>query len=79
MHTLVDVPAVNIPARALEADAAERWQTDLNEPNKFEVSSMAVSPESVVAVVRYQNRVRSQPRWFVAHAWLWFCRAQDSE
>ncbi len=50
-------------AETFEADGAVRWQSDLNEPNKFEVHSLAVCPESVVAVVQYQNRVRAQPQW----------------
>ncbi|MHC4400868.1 MAG: outer membrane protein assembly factor BamB family protein, partial [Planctomycetota bacterium] len=53
-------------AELFSADGAVRWQSDLNEPNKFEVHSLAVCPEAVVAVVQYQHRVRSQPQWFLA-------------
>ncbi|MFH0901081.1 MAG: hypothetical protein V2A73_10665, partial [Pseudomonadota bacterium] len=51
---------------AFEADGAVRWQSDLNEPEKFEGLSLAVCPESVVAVVQFQNQVRAQPQWFLA-------------
>jgi len=53
-------------ADVFEADGAVRWQSDLGEPNKFETLSLAVCPNSVVAVVQYQHRIRSQPQWFVA-------------
>jgi outer membrane protein assembly factor BamB len=52
-------------AETFAADGAVRWQSDLGEPNKFEVHSLAVCPESVVAVVQYQHRVRAQPQWFL--------------
>ncbi|HUT88575.1 MAG TPA: PQQ-binding-like beta-propeller repeat protein [Thermoguttaceae bacterium] len=53
-------------ADVFATDGAVRWQSDLNEPNKFEVHSLAVCPESVVAVVQYQNRARAQPQWALA-------------
>jgi len=53
-------------ADTFQADGAVRWQSDLNEPEKFEVLSLAVCPQSVVAVVQFQNRVRAQPQWFLA-------------
>ncbi|MFH1924000.1 MAG: PQQ-binding-like beta-propeller repeat protein, partial [Planctomycetota bacterium] len=53
-------------AQVFEADGAVRWQSDLNEPEKFEALSLAVCPESVVAAVQFQNRVRAQPQWFLA-------------
>ena len=52
-------------ADLFEADGAIRWESDLNEPDKFEVLSLAVCPASVVTVVQYQHRARSQPQWFV--------------
>jgi outer membrane protein assembly factor BamB len=56
----------NSLGQVFEADGAVRWQSDLDEPNKFEALSLAVCPESVVAVVQFQNRVRAQPQWFLA-------------
>jgi outer membrane protein assembly factor BamB len=42
-----------------------RWETNLGQPNKFEAVSMAVAQNAVVAVVRYQQKFRSQPQWYV--------------
>lgn len=53
-------------ADALSAEGAVRWQTDLGQPNKFEVLSLAVCPNAVVAVVQFQQRIRAHPEWFVA-------------
>jgi outer membrane protein assembly factor BamB len=55
----------NTLADTLAADGAVRWQTDLDEPAKFEVVSLAVCPTSVVAVLQYQQRFRAQPTWYV--------------
>ncbi|MEQ8789248.1 MAG: PQQ-binding-like beta-propeller repeat protein [Pirellulaceae bacterium] len=52
-------------AQTLEDDGAIRWQTDLDEPTKFEVVSLAVDPKTVVAVLRYQLKIRAQPTWYV--------------
>jgi outer membrane protein assembly factor BamB len=62
------------------ADAgAVRWQSDLNNPNKFEVLAAAVTPGRVAAIVQFQHRVRAHPQWQVAAlntedgtpAWFW--------
>lgn len=49
----------------LERDAAIRWHTDMNQPNKFEAISLAVCPNAVVGVVKYQDRIRAQPSWYL--------------
>jgi len=51
---------------ALSSDGAVQWQTDLNQPSKFEVVSMAVCPDVVIAVFAYQQRVRARIEWSVA-------------
>ena len=43
-----------------------RWQTDLGEPQKFEVSSLALGPDSVVATVQYQIKHRAQTQRYLA-------------
>ncbi|MAV36955.1 MAG: hypothetical protein CMJ59_16025 [Planctomycetaceae bacterium] len=50
---------------SLREQGAMRWQSDLDEGNKFETISLAVSPNAVVAVLRFQQRFRSQTQWFV--------------
>ena len=47
-----------------EADAV-RWETNLGEPNKFEAVSLVVCPNAVLAVVRNQQKFRSQPQWYL--------------
>ena len=49
----------------LERDKAIRWQSDLNGASEFEAVSMAVCPNAVVAVVKYQNRTRAHAQWYV--------------
>ena len=44
---------------------AVRWESDMGEPNKFEVVSLAVASDAVVAVFQFQDKFRSQPQWFV--------------
>jgi len=53
-------------ATALQQDKAIRWQTDLNQPNKFEAISLVVCRNAIVAVVRYQQRNRAHPQWYLA-------------
>ena len=53
-------------AQAFHADGATGWTTDLDNPNKFEVLALAVTPLRVAAVVQFQNRVRAHPQWQVA-------------
>jgi len=64
----------NIPPRqrrwlnltsALEKSGGVRWQTDMDQPNKFETVSIVTCPDKVVAAVKYQMRFRAQPQWFV--------------
>jgi hypothetical protein len=52
-------------AQTLLDDGAVRWETDLDEPTKFEVVSIAVCPKTVVSVLKYQQRFRAQPTWYV--------------
>ncbi len=52
-------------ASLLEEDKAIRWQSDLGESRSFEALSTVVCSNAVVAVVRYQHRVRSQPSWYL--------------
>ncbi len=52
-------------AQALQSSGGVRWQSDLGQPDQFEVLSLAVCPGSVVAVVQSQNRIRSQPQRFL--------------
>lgn len=42
-----------------------RWETNLGQPNRFEAVSMVVSPNAVLAVVRYQQKFRAQPQWYL--------------
>ena len=50
---------------SLQDQGAMRWQSDLGETNKFETVSLVVSPNAVIAVLRYQQRFRSQAQWFL--------------
>jgi len=49
----------------LEKDKAIRWQSDLNGVSEFETVSLAVSPNAIVAVVKYQQRTRAHAQWYV--------------
>jgi outer membrane protein assembly factor BamB len=51
-------------ALALQQDGAALWQTDLGQPNKFEVVSIALCPNAVVVAVGHQVRFRAHPQWF---------------
>jgi outer membrane protein assembly factor BamB len=53
-------------ASALEQEGAVRWQTNLDQPNKFEAVSLAVCPNAVVAVIKHQQATRAHPQWYVA-------------
>ena len=53
-------------AETLSSLDAIRWQSDLGQPNKFEAVSLAVSPATIVAVLKYQARYRARPQWYVA-------------
>ena len=66
------LPATATPAQrrwlgladALKSDNGVRWATDLDQ-KEFEVVSLAVCPTSVAAVVKYQDRARAHPEWFL--------------
>ena len=50
----------------LEQGDAVRWKTDLGSSNKFEVVSLLVCPNAVVAVTHFQSRNRAQPQWWLS-------------
>ena len=51
-------------ADAFRKDEGVRWESNLGE-QEFELVSLAVCPTSVVAVVKYQVRIRAHPQWFL--------------
>ena len=53
-------------ASAIKASDTIRWQTDLDHSEKFETVALAVCPNTIVAVLQYQDPFRSQPQWYVA-------------
>ena len=52
-------------AGSLSSLQAIRWQSDLDQANKFEAVSLAVCPTTIVAVLKYQSRHRAQTQWYV--------------
>ncbi len=50
----------------LEQGDAVRWKTDLGSANKFEVVSLLVCPNAVVAVTHSQSRNRAQAQWWLS-------------
>jgi outer membrane protein assembly factor BamB len=52
-------------SQAFQADGSVRWTTDLGESDKFEVVSLVVAPNAIVAVVRQQQKARAQSQWYV--------------
>lgn len=42
-----------------------RWQSDLGDSNGFEALSMALAPNAIVAVARYQDLRRAVPQYFL--------------
>ena len=50
-------------ATELDAGAGPRWKSDLSSPNKFEVLSLALTPDRVLAVVQFQDWTRAHPQW----------------
>ena len=66
-------------SQALEADQAVRWTSRLDQTNKFETVALAVCPQSVVAVAKFQNRNRAHPQWYLTgfltengqEIWFW--------
>ncbi len=51
--------------QALQRVHSTLWQTDLGGPNQFEVVSLALCPNAVVAVVQQQLLIRARPQWFL--------------
>lgn len=51
-------------ADAFQREEAVRWTSDLGE-KEFEVVSLVVCPNSVVAVVKNQVRIRARAQWFL--------------
>ncbi len=66
-------------AQAFDADGAARWQSNLNNSNKFEVLALALTPDRIAAVVKFQTSNRAHPQWQVvafqaangAAIWFW--------
>ena len=66
-------------ADALPNDGAVLWTSDLGRSKKFEAVSIAVCPDAVVAVAKFQNFARAHPQWcltaFMAdngqEIWFW--------
>lgn len=56
----------NSLSQAFRAEGASLWMTDLDQPNRFEVLALAVTPNRVAAVVQFQHRIRAHPQWQVA-------------
>ena len=53
-------------AQTFGGDGAVRWVSDLGQPDKFEVASIALCPGSVVIVAKWQVRNRAHPQWSLA-------------
>jgi len=49
----------------LREQGKARWETDLGEGNKFEAVSLVLCPNALLAVVKQQQKFRSQPQWFL--------------
>lgn len=43
----------------------DRWLSRLTNANKFEAVSLALTPNAVLAVARYQDLTRARPLWFL--------------
>jgi outer membrane protein assembly factor BamB len=56
---------LNTLAGLFEDKGNIRWQTDMDEPKRFEVVSLAVCPNAVVAVVRFQAQFRAKAQWWL--------------
>ena len=41
----------------------DRWRTNLGDMSKFETVSLAVTPNAVVAVAKFQDLRRAKPLW----------------
>ena len=52
-------------SQSFPTDGAVRWETFLGEENQFEVVSIAVGPNAVVAALRISTLDVAQPRWSV--------------
>ena len=56
---------MNTLAGLLEDSGNIRWETDMDEPKRFEVVSLAVCPNAVVSVVRFQAKFRAKAQWWL--------------
>ncbi|NNE90865.1 MAG: PQQ-binding-like beta-propeller repeat protein [Verrucomicrobiales bacterium] len=50
---------------ALTSRGEERWQSNLGDSGKFETLSLAVAPNAVITVARYQDLRRAMPQHFL--------------
>ncbi len=60
-----DLGGARTIAEALARDGEVLWQSDLGRAEKFEVLSLAMSANAVVAVAQYQHPHRAHPQWTV--------------
>jgi outer membrane protein assembly factor BamB len=52
-------------ATFISSRAEERWQSSLGDSNDFEPVSLAIAPNAVLTVARYQDRNRARAQWFL--------------
>ena len=50
---------------ALREAGKVRWETNLGDGNKFEVVSLVVSPNAILAVNKQQAKFRARPQWYL--------------
>ena len=50
---------------AMAARNQQRWSSQLGDANKFEALSLALAPNAVVTVARYQDLRRAVPQYFL--------------
>ena len=53
-------------AGQLQEAGAIRWEYSLGDKDRFEVLSLALCPEEVIAVLQFRQGDRAQPQWYVA-------------
>ena len=76
---LLGLVVLGLTSGQLETDRAVRWTSRLDQTNKFETVSLAVCPDAVVAVAKFQNRNRAHPQWYLTgflsengqEIWFW--------
>jgi len=49
--------------KSMKTRAEERWRSKLGDSGKFEAVSLAVTPNAVVAVAKFQDQYRAKPAW----------------